>query len=82
LSALEAAACQCPLLLSDLPWARTVFKDRATYCPLGDRSATARSLRSFHDAAPGLPTPEKPVSWLEIGRQFKALYERLLSVSR
>jgi len=32
LSALEAAACQCPLLLSDLPWARTAFKDKATYC--------------------------------------------------
>ena len=26
LSALEAAACECPLLLSDLPWARTVFE--------------------------------------------------------
>ncbi len=25
LSALEAEACECPLLLSDLPWARTTF---------------------------------------------------------
>src|SRR6266850_242833 len=34
LSALEAAACGCPLLLSDLPWARSVFGDAAGYCAL------------------------------------------------
>ncbi len=28
LSALEAAACGCPLLLSDLPWARSTFRER------------------------------------------------------
>ena len=32
LSALEAAACQRPLFLNDLPWARDAFKDRATCC--------------------------------------------------
>ena len=34
LAAEEAAACECPLLLSDLPWARSTFDQRATYCPL------------------------------------------------
>ena len=34
LSALEAAACECPLLLSDQPWARTVFEKHASYCPV------------------------------------------------
>ncbi|MFM2081843.1 MAG: hypothetical protein RL380_534, partial [Verrucomicrobiota bacterium] len=29
LTALEAAACACPLLLSDLPWARSAFGDHA-----------------------------------------------------
>ena len=33
LSALEAAACGCPVLLSDLPWARTVFGQSALVLP-------------------------------------------------
>ena len=35
LSALEAAACECPLFLSDLPWARsscTTSRARPTWC--------------------------------------------------
>jgi glycosyltransferase involved in cell wall biosynthesis len=79
LSALEAAACECPLLLSDLPWARTAFKDRAIYCPIANStSRTAQVLRQFYDAAPQLPTPPKPLSWMEVARQVKVLYESLL----
>ncbi len=79
LSALEAAACECPLLLSDLPWARTVFKTRASYCPV-TRSAgrTAQVLRRFYEAAPQLPAPPKPLSWKEVAQQVKAVYETLL----
>lgn len=83
LSALEAAACECPLLLSDLPWARTTFKERAAYCPVtGSTQLTARVLRQFYDAAPQLPAPPKPLSWLEVARQLKALYEALLAAPR
>ena len=82
LSALEAAACECPLLLTDLPWARTVFGDGATYCPIGSTAQTAASLRQFHDQAPGLPPPPKPLSWREVAAQFKNLYECLFSTSR
>ncbi len=83
LSALEAAACECPLLLRDLPWAKTVFGNCVSYCPVTrDRSRTAAVLRRFHDAAPNLPPPAKPLGWIEVARQLKSLYESLLNTSR
>ena len=80
LAALEAAACQCPLLLSDMPWARTTVGDHASYCPPGaSTSTTARILRSFYDSAPSLPLPPRPISWAEVARQLKGIYESLLT---
>ena len=82
LSALEAAACECPLLLSRLPWATTVFRERACYCPVASSAGrTAVYLRQFYDAAPGLKPPPRPLTWLEVGQQLKRLYETLLSTS-
>jgi glycosyltransferase involved in cell wall biosynthesis len=78
LSALEAAACGCPLLLSDLPWARCTFGADASYCPIGSRPETARVLRRFYDAAPTLRPPPRPLGWLEVAEKFKALYAALL----
>ncbi len=79
LSALEAAACECPLLLSSLPWATTVFRENACYCPVTASSdRTAAFLRQFYDAAPGLKPPPRPLTWLEVGEQLKRLYETLL----
>jgi len=82
LSAAEAAACQTPLLLSDLPWARTAYAGNATYCPIGSVAQTAAALRKFYDSAPMLLPPPPPPSWGELGRQFRAIYEGLLKVSR
>lgn len=83
LSALEAAACEAPLLLSDLPWARTVFKESASYCPVtADVSRAGKVLRQFYDAAPSLPPPPKPMTWVEVARQLKSVYEGLLKTSR
>jgi glycosyltransferase involved in cell wall biosynthesis len=82
LSALEAAACECPLLLSDLPWARTTFGNQASYCPIATADRTAESMRWFYDAAPSLPLPPKPLGWPEVADQLIVLYERLLSTSR
>ena len=44
LSALEAAAAGCPLLLSDLPWARGVFGSQASYLPLAASSGRQASI--------------------------------------
>ena len=80
LSALEAATCGCPILLSDLPWARTVFGQSASYCPVSSRvSRTGEVLRAFYAAAPTLNPPPKPLTWLEVGKQLKRVYESLLS---
>jgi glycosyltransferase involved in cell wall biosynthesis len=79
LSALEASACECPLLLSDLPWARSTFAQGAQFCPVTNSVAvTAEVLRRFYDAAPGLPHPPKPATWREVGRQLVAVYENVL----
>ena len=83
LSALEAAACECPLLLSRLPLATTVFREHACYCPIASSAGrTAGYLRQFYDAAPGLKPPPRPLTWLEVGQQLKRLYETLLCTSR
>ena len=79
LSALEAAACECPLLLSDLPWARSTFAGHASYCPVVGPERTAAFLRNFYDAAPSLTPPPKPASWPEVGRQLKTVYEQALN---
>ncbi len=81
LAAEEAAACECPLLLSDLPWAHSTFGNQATYCPLTNSvETTAKALRAFYNTAPGLPLPPKPPTWNEIGRQLKLIYERVLKL--
>jgi glycosyltransferase involved in cell wall biosynthesis len=74
LSALEAAACECPLLLSDLPWARTVFGKDVSYCAITGARETAGILRQFYDAAPRLGVPPKPLSWAEVAEKLTAVY--------
>jgi glycosyltransferase involved in cell wall biosynthesis len=82
LSAEEAAACGCPLLLGDLPWARSTFGDHASYCPVVAPERMTEVLRKFYDAAPSLPVPPKPAAWKQVGLQLKTIYERVLSTSR
>jgi glycosyltransferase involved in cell wall biosynthesis len=83
LSALEAAACECPLFLSDLPWARTTFSEHATYCPAkASVPATAAALREFYDTAPTLKTPPKPLSWLQVAEKLKTIYAAVLAEGR
>ena len=75
LSATEAAACGCPLLLSDLPWARNAFGPTASYCPVAGVGTTARFLRTFYHQAPALPPPPQPKDWMAVGQMFKSIYE-------
>ena len=80
LSALEAAACECPLLLSDLPWARGSFDVGTQFCPITDSVATtAAALKKFYAAAPQLPPPPRPATWTDVARQFQANYEKILA---
>ena len=81
LSALEAAACECPLLLSNLPWARSVFKDDAKYCPIASTQRTSKVLREFYDVAPNLKSAPKPKSWREVALQLRVIYDRVLNTS-
>ncbi len=66
LSALEAGACGCPLLLSDLPWARKTFGENATYCPVTSPGQTAGHLKSFYTQAPSLRPPPPPLTWPDV----------------
>ena len=82
LSALEAAACRCPLLLSDLTWARDAFKGSAAYCPVnGSLPDSATVLRRFYEDAPNLEPPPLPLSWTEVAAQIKVVYESILKQS-
>ena len=79
LSAIEAAAAGCPLLLSDLPWARASFGDSASYCPVSaTQSETARALKRFYEQAPRLPSPPKPLTWREVAVELEKVYRAIL----
>jgi glycosyltransferase involved in cell wall biosynthesis len=80
LSALEAAACHCPLLFSDLAWARVTFGDHASYCPnTADTGTIARELRRFYDADHSRKTPFTPLRWSQVAEKLRALYASLLA---
>jgi glycosyltransferase involved in cell wall biosynthesis len=80
LSALEAAACECPLLLSDLPWARSSFDVGTQFCPVtGSVAASAAALKIFYAEAPQMAVPPKPATWPDVARQLKVIYEKVLA---
>lgn len=79
LSALEAVAAGCPLLLSDLPWARCTFGDQAVYCPLAKTMQTAEVLKQFFEEAPRLPIPPAPRTWDEVAMKIDAVYRQVTS---
>ena len=82
LSALEAAACGCPLLLSDLPWARSTFGQEASYCPVGGVKETSKVLRQFYEGAPRAKIPPRPLSWIEVAQKLKSIYEEVWASER
>lgn len=80
LSTLEAAACECPLLLSELPWAKWHFQQQATFCPVGiSAEGLVGRLRNFYDRAPELPIPAKPLSWTAVAQKLNEVYQSLLT---
>lgn len=79
LAALEASACGCPLLLSDLPWATKYFKNNATYCRADvSPEVAAQSLRKFYDNIHLAPLPQRPLSWMGVAEKLIAVYGSLL----
>lgn len=77
LSSEEAAAAGCPLLLSDLPWARSTFAESATYCPISDTLSTAAVLRTFYNQASHLPKPPPPCRWSDVATQLLQVYQTI-----
>jgi glycosyltransferase involved in cell wall biosynthesis len=77
LSAFEAAAAECPLLLSDLPWAKSVFGTNARYASthLGC-GQLAEVLRRFSAEAPSITNGIIPPKWDDIADQLLAFYRR------
>jgi len=79
LSALEAAACGCPLLLSDLPWARVSFGSQASYAPVASPAITAPFLKNFYETIDEAPRVQKVLSWSEVAEQLKGIYREAMT---
>ena len=79
LSALEAAAGNCPLLLANLPWARSTFGDSATYCRLGSREKESEGLKEFYQKIATVPRAPMPCRWGKVGALLKQTYESVLA---
>lgn len=77
LSALEAAAAGCPLLLSDLPWARCTFGGNAAYCSATSLQQTASILRKFYASCSEHTSPPPPATWTEVAAQLSRIYSSL-----
>lgn len=81
LSSEEAAACECPLLLSDLPWARDVFRETATYSNIAQSTQeSAADLRKFYDSS-SKPVPPRPLTWVDVAKAYANVYKGTLAIS-
>jgi glycosyltransferase involved in cell wall biosynthesis len=82
LAAHEAAACDLPVLLPPLKWARERFGDEAHYFT-GNLNRDAEILKEFYERSPAYPAPRiRLYRWKEAAEQLRAIYERVLSTSR
>jgi glycosyltransferase involved in cell wall biosynthesis len=77
LSALEAAASGCPLLLSDLPWARSSFGEHARFCPDSSVRGMSHALRQFYDLHRH-PSSLTPARWQDVATSLRDLYQAIL----
>jgi len=75
LSALEAAAAGCPLLVTDLPWARSTFGKDAYYCsPLATAEQAGRILKTFSQNIATQPKPPRPLHWVDVANRLLNVY--------
>lgn len=75
LSALEAASCRCPLILSDLPWARETFPKGAVFVR---PTASSRNIADTLSNIDTLTAPPPAVSWDIVAQRVRSLYDRTL----
>lgn len=81
-SAIEAAACKTPLLLSDMDWAHRSFGENAQYCPVTpDIDRTATTIREFYDQAREYTPNWTPPSWFEARKSLGPTLEAVLQQS-
>ena len=77
-SALEAAACGCPMLLSDLDWARVAFGDNALYCnPDSKMIHMANKLKIFYATCSSCSQNFKAGSWSEQRSCLRNILQKL-----
>ena len=79
LSALEAAACGCPLLLSDLSWAKISFGAEASYAPVVSAARTAPYLREFASSVSTAPRVRKVLGWNEVAGRLAEVYREAMT---
>lgn len=78
LSALEAAACGCPLLLTDLPWARDTFGSQASYCGLDRCEGTSLGFKKFMASISSAPVFQGVLGWNEVAARLSSIYRTLI----
>ena len=72
-SALEAAACGCPMMLSDLDWAKAAFGDNATYCPVTESvEVLANKISEFYRDCPRIIQSFESRSWWDARKDVLA----------
>jgi len=77
LSALEASAAGCPLLLSDIPWARNAFCNNATYAPVTTTQSLAKHIGDFYNNSAKLQIATAPMTWHQIAKHLHRVYKSL-----
>lgn len=78
LSALEAAACGCPLLLTDLPWARDTFGSQAFYCALDRPEGTSLGFKKFMASISSAPVFQGVLGWNEVAARLSGIYRTVI----
>lgn len=79
LSALEAAASGCPLLLSDLSWAKASFGAEASYAPVASAARTAPYLKEFFRRISSAPRVHKVLGWNEVAGRLAGVYREAMT---
>lgn len=77
-SAIEAAACKCPLLLPDLEWARGAFGEHASYAPnSGIPGVLAPALSGFYRESATMIQKFPSEGWYDSRKHLKDVLQSL-----